>query len=356
MSRRPSLLPLLSLLLGPLAACQEPFAEDRHDLASFRIVGVASEVGPGGLGVRPFTWSGKGAWYDVRNTLCLAADGGVAPTCTESPEELRASLPSEDTWPLDLDLEVTSATGEAERADVHLDDAPDPPGLGAITRAGLPLTAADALLPLDERAALQTTGEVSGVAASGGLRLTADIQPGGGAEVPVVRWMGTGGFFAELDDHTTDWFAAELVVDDDEVESSTPLGAGIYPLVALVLDGKGGNTWGFVDVAVDWTGPLLAVDGRLLPFADGAPTPADPGHDGWWSLSLATEETATGLVITEATPLAADPFEDGTATPGPCDDPDDPGRGLEALAIGACTRADIVSGPLFLQGRYQEGA
>lgn len=356
MSRSPLLRSLLTPLLGGLAACQEPFAEDRHDLASFRIVGVASEVGPGGLGVLPFAWSGHGAWYDARNVYCLGPDGGTAPRCAESPAELLAELPTEPTWPLDLDLEVSSAEALVERADVHLDGAPDPPVVQEILREGVPLDAEDALLPLEERAALGTTGALAGIPAAGGLRLTATIEAGAGAEVPVVRWMGTGGFFAELDDHTTDWFAAELVVDDDEIETATPLDAGIYPLVALVLDGKGGNTWGFVDVAVDWSGPLLAVEGRLLPFAEGAPAPQEPAHEGWWSLSLAVADSATGLVVTEALPLDEDPYAAGTAEPGPCDDADRPGHALDALAIGVCTRADIVSAPLFVQGRYQEGA
>lgn len=354
MSRRPSPLPLLLPLLAPLGACQEPFAEDRHDLASFRIVGVASEVGPGGLGVRPFAWSGQGAWYDVPNSYCLGPDGGGEATCADSPEALRVTLPEEATWPLDLDLEVTTGEGAVELADVHLDDAPAPPILGDITREGLPLGAADALLPIDERAAVTTTGAVTGVAAAGGLRLSAPIEAGGAA--PVVRWMGTGGYFAELDDHTTDWYAAELVVDDDEIDSTTPLESGIYPLVALVLDGKGGNTWGFVDVAVDWSGPLLLVGGRLLPFAEGAAPPTDPAHEGWWSLSLALADTPTGLAVTEALALSGDPFAEGTAEPGPCDDAEDPGRGLDALAISACTRADIVSAPLLVRGTYQEGA
>lgn len=71
LARLPSAL-LAAAPLG-LLACQEPFAQDRHDLVDFRIAAMALAEGE----PRALVWSGEGAFHATAPTLEWAQDGAT---------------------------------------------------------------------------------------------------------------------------------------------------------------------------------------------------------------------------------------------------------------------------------------
>lgn len=117
-----------------------------------------------------------------------------------------------------------------------------------------------------------------------------------------TRWMASSGTFFETGPHATEW---------------TPGDEPLAAIVALTLDGHGGNTWTWIDVATE--GTYLRVDGRLLP-TEAAVT------DGAWAATLTAADNLAGIVLTDMVPAGEttdivcglDPFDATALADGGC--------------------------------------
>jgi hypothetical protein len=136
-----------------------------------------------------------------------------------------------------------------------------------------------------------------------------------------TRWMGTSGTFTETGPLSADWDA-----DED----------GTATLVALTIDGHGGNTWTLLDVMTGDPTPALAVGGRLLPVD------TITAGSGWYLATLTAADTLAGYLLTDV--VAA---EDGTGGDVVCGlDPFD----VDALADGRCGRDEAEGARVALYG------
>lgn len=325
--------PLSRVLLALVAAgCQQPFAEDRHDLASFRIAAVRADPGveEGDLTLSAFVYSGHGLYHDTLPTLTWTVGDT---TVTDARPTVQV------TWPVSITLTASDDAGHTEQAVLDLAAAPTPPLFAGLTRGATDLTLDDIGAPITDRAA-HLSGEDVAIAAGGALRLALDMIDDGDR---TTHWMGTGGQYAEIDAMTTDWFAGTATLDDGEVEESAPLTDGVWPLVALTFDGVGGNTWTYVDAVVGIAGPFLHVDGRVFPVAS-----AEAG-EGWWAATLTAADNLTGIMLEDVTP-ALDPATDPDAPPPLCGQVPGVVFDVALLAEGLCTRGDVVGARVVVYG------
>lgn len=311
---------VLSLLASPFG-CQEPFAEDRHDLASFRVAGVsASTDDDGNTTLSAAVWSGLGPYHDTLPQLAWSTSGSLA---TGQGATMAVDFPGA------VELTVTSdATSESARLD--LDQSVTPPAIQGFSRLAVDLDIAQIADPVDDRLAVAPT-EDAPIAVGSAARLHLDVP-----DDTTVRWMATGGQFAELDSHTTDWFAGTAVLDDNEVESTALVDPGIYTLLALVYDQAGANSWYWLDVAVDVDSPLLYTGGRLFPVD------AEPA-DGPWFADVVESAEPAGLAL-------ANLREPGDAEAALCGSPSGASFEFGRVAEGWCTRADVVGRTVRVDG------
>ncbi len=210
-----------------LAACLEPFEHDAHDLVDLRIVGMSYESGK----ATAFAWEGENAWSavvptqswtgDVNGYHCndTVVDTGAAADCGPRPTQ---------------EVTVTISSGAASETGTLVYDADgEIPKIGAVVRE-------------------QVDGGWS-------LSLSAPASH-------VTHWMAPRGEIEETGQHEA------LYV---------PPGDGIWPVVALTLDGKGGNAWTIVDVPEGDIGPALWTERRVIPV-DEIPEGLDA--DRWFGV------------------------------------------------------------------------
>jgi hypothetical protein len=163
---------------------------------------------------------------------------------------------------------------------------------------------------------------------------------------PLVRWMATRGTFFELDRHTADWAAGDLVYDGEEIaEGRTTLDPGPITVVALALGEDGETAFLATDAYVGDEPPGLWVHGRFLPT--DAPVDWSPGDAVRGTLAL-DDGSPTGLVLTGAAvePVVTDWGTAALACAEPLQGPFDPNW----LLTGICERtaldgASIVVAP-----------
>ncbi len=333
------LLDLLVPALLALSACQEPFAEDRHDLASFRIAAVGGALAEdASVRVHAAVWSGLGPYHDTLPSLDWSSDTLAA----SGPD---ASLAV--TYPARVGL--VASNGEAsETAALDLAAAPVPIAtsgfIPGFTRRAVALDIAQVTDPIAERLAVEPGDDVP-IAVSSAVRLTYEVP-----EDVTVHWMGTGGTFAELDAHSTDWFAGDVVLDDNEIDSTSTIDPGVYNLLALAFDGAGNTSWMWIDVAVGVEGPLLYTDGSASDGAGGPggrifPVDAEP-MSGVLAADVVEDDSPAGIALENVRVAAAPP--DGGGDPAA-----NSACTLAALAEGGCTRADIVGTTLTVQGEVR---
>lgn len=314
------------LIVLLLTGCQEPFAEDRRDLASFRIAAVAAREAPEGLvELRAFVYSGLGLWHATPPVVTWTVG---SETLTGPVVQAPAVYP--------LDVAVTAEGDGLESAVLSLAAPPTPPVLASWSRGVTDLTITDVVTPIEDRLT-HVPGDDGPVAAGGGVRLAVETVDDGDR---VTHWMTTGGQLAELDASTTDWFAGTAVLDDNEIESSATVGAGVYSVVALTLDGQGGNQWTTLDVAVDIADPLLHVGGRLFPVTTGE------RGEGWWEATVEAEESTAGIRLVDVAPGADPTGAKGTL----CGVPAAQGFDFAALAEGWCARDELVGQRIVVWG------
>ena len=314
---------LSSPLLLLLVACQDPFPEDRHDLAGFRLVAVQATPVDTGLAVRAFVYSGLGMWHLAPPEVTWTAGSATATGPT-------ATLPV--TTP--VDIEVVATDGVSTESGIYrLAADPVPPVVSSWTRATVPLTIDDVVTPIDERAAI-AVGVDAPVAPGDGLRLALSVRE----PDTTTHWMSTAGDFAELDATTTDWFAGTAVLDDNEIESTVMLDGGVQSVVALTFDGAGGNSWLTLDAAVAVLGSRLLVGGRVFPVD------AEPG-DGLWAVTPVATDDAAGIALTDVSPV-----DDSSLAEAACGLPAATPFDFDTLAEGWCGRDDVVGARLVVRG------
>jgi len=309
-----------SLLATPFG-CQEPFAEDRHDLASFRVAGVSAATDEdGNTTLSASVWSGLGPYHDTLPQLAWATSGALD---TGQGATMAVDFPGS------VDLSA-SAAEVSESARLDLDHAVSPPAIDGFSRLTVDLDIARIADPVDDRLAVQPTDDVP-IAVGSAARLHLDAP-----DDTTVRWMATGGQFAELDSHTTDWFAGTAVLDDNEVDTTALIDPGIYTVFALVYDQAGANSWYWLDVAVDVDSALLYTGGRLFPVD------AEPA-EGPWFADLEESAVPAGLALVNLRAPG-----DGEAEL--CGSPAGASFEFGRLAEGWCTRADVVGHAVRVEG------
>lgn len=327
-----------------LAACQAPFDADRHDLLGDRIVTILAEPAGGLPGdtlevsaprvVDGALWSDEPvdlAWIwltgDVYDASADDADAiGPSPTLT---------LPEA---PATLGLIATFPSGAERRAVLSLSTdgartAERPTGvILAVVDDWTAETATEDDLEIEARRAASATAAAA-VPSSAFARLEATF---GESPASRVRWMATGGdgHFLELDAARTDWAAADLTMDDLEIETSVPAPPGPRSLVVLTVDDQGANALFTTELFVGDAQPGVRVADRWMQ--------ADPLPDAGWAVATLTadDQAPTGLRLTDVGASAGpgEPWGTADIPCAPADQPFDP----DWLFQGRCTRAELV--------------
>jgi len=271
------------VLLLLTLACSPPFDETRKDLEGFRLVGMAAE----GAALRALVWSGEGAFHSVAPTVEWTIDGEAVTAAPAAPFTAR--------------VRVESAAGEFEEGELVVSEAAAAPVVTGFTR------------------------EMAENAASVSVTVEGEAT---------TRWKSSRGAFTETGPNAADWTQAELPTEDEP--DPDPGAPGPAALIALTLDGHGGNTWAWIDVATD-SGPYLAVDGRLLPVDTAVPA------EGSYLATITPADTLAGLVLTDLVPAedtdtgellcGLDPFDADALADGRCGL--DEASGARVLVTGA---------------------
>ncbi len=122
--------------------------------------------------------------------------------------------------------------------------------------------------------AARPTQEASVTISDGVTTESGTLEFDAGGEVPevgaVTREETDEGWTLSLDapaSHVTHWMAPQGDIGETGQHEAlyVPPGDGIWPVVALTLDGMGGNAWTIVDVAEGDIGPALWTERRVIP-------------------------------------------------------------------------------------------
>ena len=295
-------LPLVPLVA--LVGCAPTF-DDRHDLLGFRVAALGVVDGRADAAI----WSGT-LFHGDAVALDWTADG--APLGEGWDVQVPPGTGS-------LGLVATAPDGTVREARVSVGDAPPPL---EFQRAAV---AVGEDVSIGARATLEETPSRGAAAAGQALRVRL-VDPGG----TQTRWMVAGGSttILELDAETADVLAERLELDDGEVVSREASIAGLHHVLALRMDGAGGNRWA-------WVAAALGTEAAHL-------------QSGGWLIE-STADASTGLLAVTLDDLS----EDGVgalgrpeavvdlAQHGPpgCAPPDTP-FSLDWLANGRCTVAE----------------
>lgn len=218
---------MLLTTLG-LVACVEPFEYGRHDLVDLRIVGMGFEFGT----ARAFVWEGAQAFSKVAPAQVWSGD-----------------FESGD-CPADSDCGAKAGPRETS---VVVDS-------GEQTESGTLIVESEAAEPVLGLASIEWDADVA--------TITLEAP-----DTHVTRWMTPAGELVEVGAHTVEF---------------TPVGEGLFPLVALTTDGLGGNGWTVVDVPFGSVGATLGVGNRRLPLVN-APDDASSGQAEWLGTVVAAD-------------------------------------------------------------------
>ncbi len=354
----------LGLLLCALSgACYDPFPYDRHDLVDFRIAALAVDDAtprPGGqVAARALVYGGQGLFHDELPQLSWT----LGPATASGPEVSLRVPDEEGSW--ELQLHAMHADGLQEETavlplQVSASRAARPaPVAGEVLRYDVPGLNADGQaqdFELERRQALEAE-EAHDIAADSAFRLVAQVE--GEAQGLRARWMAAGaaGSFLELDELSSDWLPARLELDEDEVQVSERLQAGIYSAVVLLMDGQGANAWAFTDLSVDgrtWMdgeeqASLLEHDGRLFRIETALPQDTSLVY-----ATLVEASSGSGVALSQVEPASMLPLWDPfglQALDCSWPLPDQQPFQLDWLAEGRCSRPQVVGARLALEVR-----
>lgn len=221
--------------------------------------------------LRALVWSGEGAFHATAPTVRWTVEGVEVTTAPAAPFAAR--------------VRVENADGLVEEGELVVEEGASNPAIARFTR----------------------------VVADTGASLAVEADAG------TTRWKASSGTFVETGPNSADW---------------TPADAPLTATVALTLDGSGGVSWNWIDVATD-ADPYLAVGGRLLP------TEAAVEGEGDWLATLAPADNLAGVVLTDVVPAGDDPGERVCGL-----DPFD----ADALADGRCGLDEAAGARVRLSG------
>lgn len=329
-----------------LVGCQAPFGVDRHDLVEDRIAAITRDAADG---ARVHVWTVTNghlwddgevdvSWYDApccaltsdeivsATDAALAGDAalvglGRAPMITARAAVVIARFPSGLTRTAFVELNRPGAAFTA-RIDAGTLDAL------SFTEAG------PEQLEVEARSTL--TAETTDTLSAGAwARMALTVEPE--ATPARTRWMSTRAelTFLELDDARTDLATGEVVLDDLEIESSTPATDGPVTVLALYFmsgslpDAEARELW----IGEPPANGMWTARSRWLPLGD--------------ALDVAAGSTIAGtLVADDTSPVGVRLDDPHTAVDGDVNDAAaacvragdfDP----TWLSDGSCTRAQI---------------
>ncbi len=225
--------------------CSDPFAVDRHDLLSPRVLGVRSSDSGHFVQV----WNGEGPWHVEAPVVSWYDSNGVKlgdsvhlPSVEEHPTSLIYTDPKGDDHFVQFDLYSSTFKLQPLFYD-----------LGTITE-----------FDLDSR--LENIGEPwTGGVVPEALRI--EFQEDEFSDNGRMRWMsGYGrGTFLEIGALSTDYFQSDIVMDRDEVLQNVPQNFEYSSVFALYVDGLGENQWTWMDL---WYSDIRTIEiaGRKLPI------------------------------------------------------------------------------------------
>lgn len=244
--------PLRPLLVAApsaaLVGCAPAF-DDRHDLLGFRIAAVGIVDGEAAAAV----WSGA-LFHEEPVRLDWTADG--------EPLGQGWGLPVPD-GVTELGLVATAPDGTVREARVGVGTS-----LAALSfeRTSVPVGED---ISIAARAALAESPSAGAAPEGEALRIRL-LEPGGSQ----TRWMVAAGAttLLELDANTADVLPERLEFDDGEVVGRERVPAGLQHVLALRIDGVGGNRWTWVDAALGTDAAFLQSEGWLLESSADAGT------------------------------------------------------------------------------------
>ena len=222
------------------AACAPAF-DDRHDLLGFRIAALGVVDGQASASV----WSGE-LFHAEPTRMRWTADGEFLGEGWEIPVPAEAR---------ELGLTATAPDGRERSARVSVGDALEPL---AYTRSSV---AVGKDVSIEARGKL-VEEPLDGAAPAGlAVRIRLDSPDGN-----QTRWMVADGATSllELDPETVDVMPERLQFDDGVVAGRTSIDPGVVHVLALRMDGDGGNRWAWIDAGLGTDGPLFRSDGWLL--------------------------------------------------------------------------------------------
>jgi hypothetical protein len=225
-----------------LAACQEPFSVDRHDLVGLRVAAVelpAVEVNTPFQPRLAVVVDGRPWFDDPPSFAWVWLDDPDALADWTSDDDVDASGPTPTlSWPSDdATLGLITRWGDDEHR-AFIQGRPQgvtpPPPPGPITAREIALSLDDgAALTLESRRSVSAGDEASNAQPGSFLRLEATGHDDG-----ALRWMATGGTYLELDERSADWGAADFQLDEDEVDAAQRSPEGPVTVVALTVDDR----------------------------------------------------------------------------------------------------------------------
>ena len=231
-------------------ACAEPFGYDKHDLVGFRIAAMKTDD----FHLSASIWSG-GLCHEMLPTYKWTADSmtlnEVSPEIPEGVQEIR--------------LDVSNEKNEQRTGILSIGSTIDNPMfeqyLISADELSLELRRNQEELPFD--------GQIGERQA---LRIRANVS-----QSVSMQWMTAFGHgtLLEVDPHTVDFFPENIHFEEGEVVERSPLDFTQYQILALAMNGTGGNRW-------HWIGVQQEVSGLTHPYG--------------WGLSVPDTGNPTGLV------------------------------------------------------------
>lgn len=280
--------PALALLL--LSACDADFDVARGELGPFRVAALGVErAEDGSLVAAAAVWSGLGLYHEASPALSWTLDGQPLG------EGYDVVVPDSG----ELGLVATSPDGEVREA--RVDIAAPPPAL-SVTRSRVDL--GDDLSLEARQQATATDVEVSAPKGEAARLSLAFVEEAAEADWS-ARWMlALGhGTLLEVDALAADVLAEEITWDDGEIVDRDELEPGLFPTLALVLDGAGSNRWVWADAAIGLDLPALRHEGRLLPLSQADGEAVAEAAPGYVAATLVEADGASGVALDEVTVL-----------------------------------------------------
>lgn len=226
-----------------LLACAEPFALDRHNLNSFRI--IEAEVVDGRANA--VVWSGTGVYHQQQPYLQWFVDNEVVA------EGYDAEVPVAESY----ELKVESPAGDILWADVQ-------PGIALV----LP-TLARYQWKEEEGQSYDMEAREGVILDDGPLQTdsVARIQLEASIDAQ-LRWSADAGTILELSQTSTDVFPNRIYFEDDEVIQREEDYAEEIHVFVLALDGQGGIGYSWLDLDFRDQIDLVYTDNMILPLED----------------------------------------------------------------------------------------